>query len=278
MHGLRGGTLWVVVIVKSCVNKRAGSWLSAQEWTTNQKPGRQVDPALDVTTTHKFPPLVRRTAVWPDASSCSTLPVLPLSLNSSTGFGNIQIISLKPNHYINCNLHSISNSFQVTKKTYCTISRNLVWGWLCRLVWEAGRWGNRTIAGFRSFPRQDWSPVLFKAQSQLKYMFTPYIFMYAYMWIYLKWILAIITIKRKSLVPKVLENVQPLPSLEKMLIWFILKSPSTIKTRTTKYFLKKFLSRDNGKDVPHITMFLENIIVHQIEKFPLQGFCRFSTK
>ena len=29
------GNLWVVVIVKSWVNKQAGSWLAAQEWTTN---------------------------------------------------------------------------------------------------------------------------------------------------------------------------------------------------------------------------------------------------
>ena len=47
--------LWVVVIVKSWVNKQAGFWLAAQEWTTNQKPGQQVDPTLDLTTTHKFP-------------------------------------------------------------------------------------------------------------------------------------------------------------------------------------------------------------------------------
>ena len=50
MYGLpdtRDGNLWVVVIVKSWVNKLAGSWLAAQEWTTNQKPGQQVDPTLD---------------------------------------------------------------------------------------------------------------------------------------------------------------------------------------------------------------------------------------
>ena len=35
----RDGNLWVVVIVKSWVNKPAGSWLVTQEWTTNQKPG-----------------------------------------------------------------------------------------------------------------------------------------------------------------------------------------------------------------------------------------------
>ena len=28
----------------------------AQEGTTNQKPGQQVDPTFDMTTTHKFPP------------------------------------------------------------------------------------------------------------------------------------------------------------------------------------------------------------------------------
>ena len=37
----------LVVIVKSCVNKQAGSWLAAQEWTTNQRPGQQVDLTLD---------------------------------------------------------------------------------------------------------------------------------------------------------------------------------------------------------------------------------------
>ena len=42
-----GGNLWVVVIVKSCVNKLAGSLLATQEWTTNEKPGQQVDPTLD---------------------------------------------------------------------------------------------------------------------------------------------------------------------------------------------------------------------------------------
>ena len=52
----RGGNLWVVVIVKIWVNKQTGSWLAAQEWTTNQKPEQQVDPTLDMTTTHKFPP------------------------------------------------------------------------------------------------------------------------------------------------------------------------------------------------------------------------------
>ena len=36
-----------VVIVKSCVNNQAGSWLATQEWTTNQKQGQQVDPTLD---------------------------------------------------------------------------------------------------------------------------------------------------------------------------------------------------------------------------------------
>ena len=39
---------WVVVIAKSCVNKQAGSWLAAQEWTTNRKPGQQFDPTLDI--------------------------------------------------------------------------------------------------------------------------------------------------------------------------------------------------------------------------------------
>ena len=34
------------------------SWLAAQEWTTNKKPGQQVDTSLDMTTTHKFPPQV----------------------------------------------------------------------------------------------------------------------------------------------------------------------------------------------------------------------------
>ena len=43
----RDGILWVVAIVKSFVNKQAGSWLLTQEWTTNQKPGQQVDPTLD---------------------------------------------------------------------------------------------------------------------------------------------------------------------------------------------------------------------------------------
>ena len=51
----RDGNLWVVVIVKSCVNKQAGSCLASQEWKTNQKPGQQVDPILDMTATHKFP-------------------------------------------------------------------------------------------------------------------------------------------------------------------------------------------------------------------------------
>ena len=37
----------VVVIVKSFVKKQAGSWLAAQECTTNQKPGQQVDPTLE---------------------------------------------------------------------------------------------------------------------------------------------------------------------------------------------------------------------------------------
>ena len=52
----RDGNLCVLVIVKSCVNKYAGSWLAAQEWATNLKPGQQVDLTLDMTTTHKFPP------------------------------------------------------------------------------------------------------------------------------------------------------------------------------------------------------------------------------
>ena len=43
----RDGSLLVEVIVNSCVNNQAGSWLAVQEWTTNQKPGQQVDPALD---------------------------------------------------------------------------------------------------------------------------------------------------------------------------------------------------------------------------------------
>ena len=43
----RDGNLWVVVIVKSWVNKQPGSWLAAQEWTTNQKPGQQVDTTLE---------------------------------------------------------------------------------------------------------------------------------------------------------------------------------------------------------------------------------------
>ena len=44
---IRDGNLWIVVIVKSCFNQQAGSWLAAQEWTTNQKQGQQVDPTLD---------------------------------------------------------------------------------------------------------------------------------------------------------------------------------------------------------------------------------------
>ena len=51
----RDENLGVVVIVKSWVNKQAGSWLAAQEWTTYQKPGQEVDPTLDMTTTHEFP-------------------------------------------------------------------------------------------------------------------------------------------------------------------------------------------------------------------------------
>ena len=51
----RGGNLLDVVIVKSYVNLQAGSWLAAQEWTTNQKPGQLIDPTLDMTTTHKLP-------------------------------------------------------------------------------------------------------------------------------------------------------------------------------------------------------------------------------
>ena len=41
------GNLWVVVIVKRCVNKQAGLWLAAKEWTTNQKPDYHVDPTID---------------------------------------------------------------------------------------------------------------------------------------------------------------------------------------------------------------------------------------
>ena len=40
----RDGNLNIVVIQKSCVNKQPASWL---QWTTNQKPGQQVDPTLD---------------------------------------------------------------------------------------------------------------------------------------------------------------------------------------------------------------------------------------
>ena len=43
----RDGNLWVVDIVKRWVNKQAGSWLSTQEQTTDQKPGQQVDPTID---------------------------------------------------------------------------------------------------------------------------------------------------------------------------------------------------------------------------------------
>ena len=32
----RDGNLWVVVIVKSCINRQVGSWLAAQEWETSQ--------------------------------------------------------------------------------------------------------------------------------------------------------------------------------------------------------------------------------------------------
>ena len=54
---IRDGNLWVLVIFKSCVNKRAGSWFATQEGTTNQKPGQQVDPTFDNdAATHKFPP------------------------------------------------------------------------------------------------------------------------------------------------------------------------------------------------------------------------------
>ena len=48
----RDGNLWDVVIVKSCVNIQAGSWLATHEWPTNQKAGQQVDPTLEFTTTH----------------------------------------------------------------------------------------------------------------------------------------------------------------------------------------------------------------------------------
>ena len=54
VSALWDGNLWIVVIVKICVNKQADSWLAAQEWTTNQKPGQQVETTLDMTTTHKF--------------------------------------------------------------------------------------------------------------------------------------------------------------------------------------------------------------------------------
>ena len=54
-HGHQGREFKFVVIVKTCVNKQAGSLLAAQEWTINQKPGQQVDPTLDMKTTHKFP-------------------------------------------------------------------------------------------------------------------------------------------------------------------------------------------------------------------------------
>ena len=43
----RDGNFCHVVIVKSCVNKQTGSWLATQECTTNQEPGKQIDPTLD---------------------------------------------------------------------------------------------------------------------------------------------------------------------------------------------------------------------------------------
>ena len=78
----RDGKFWVEVIVKSCVNKQDGSWLAAQEWTTNQKPGQQVDPALDIATTHKFPPL--RSSRSPSSPPSSTRRKRRRTLRSST--------------------------------------------------------------------------------------------------------------------------------------------------------------------------------------------------
>ena len=38
----------IVVMLKSWVNKQAGSWLAAQELTTNQEPGQLIDSTLIV--------------------------------------------------------------------------------------------------------------------------------------------------------------------------------------------------------------------------------------
>ena len=57
LHGdIRDGNLWVVVMVNRWVNKQAGSWLAAQDWSIpNQKPACLLTQLLTMTTTHKFP-------------------------------------------------------------------------------------------------------------------------------------------------------------------------------------------------------------------------------
>ena len=51
MLAYRDGNLWVVDMVKSCVNKKAGSWLAAQECKSQVSKLTQL---LIMTTTHKF--------------------------------------------------------------------------------------------------------------------------------------------------------------------------------------------------------------------------------
>ena len=78
------GNLWVVVIVKSCVNKQAGSWLAVQK---SEKPIRsqvsKLTQLMTSTTTHKFP-LLSTPSWWESTAALAKWEIWSKSVQVSS--------------------------------------------------------------------------------------------------------------------------------------------------------------------------------------------------
>ena len=70
-HWFWGGNLWVVVMSRVVSTCCLGSWLAFHSCAANQEPACLLTQLLTMTTTQKFPPLLRAFLIWASFSESS---------------------------------------------------------------------------------------------------------------------------------------------------------------------------------------------------------------